>query len=304
MQIKDLKVIPDCDLCGSKLFHLFSQVQDRNYLTGYFSYVQCNKCKLVWLNPRPKPNVLHAYYPRAYPAYQKPQKTHSEQTTFRYFLKKYLWLAKLFIKDDLYYKNPKGKLLDIGCGSGNYLEILNSWGWQAEGVEISKQAAAAGRNNGLRIKQGTLFSVKYAKNSFDVIRFSHALEHVPSPRLELLETKRILKKFGFVKIFVPNIDSLTFRIFRSYWYLYETPRHFYQFTPETLTTLLLKTGFINITIKYHQSPNTIWWSLKYLFGKTRVDTKMGFLRHPLGWILKPVGLLKFADVIEATAKKG
>lgn len=303
MNSTDLESIPVCDGCGKNKFRLFINVPDRNYRTGNFRYVECLTCHLVRLNPRPKPHTLHRYYPRMYPAYQNFAHKTPAQIYFRQLIKKYSFLAKIFIKDQLFYWSPKGRLLDVGTGSGAYIAVLNDWGWQAEGVEMDSYAVTIAKRNKLRVKYGTLFSAKYPSGSFAVVRFSHVLEHVPSPKSELKETWRILNKGGSVVLLVPNIASLTFIIFRSYWYLLEPPRHFFQFTPNTLEALLNQTKFKVTQIKYIQSPNPIWWSILYMMGLGHGDKKLGLLSYPLGQFFKFVSMLRLSDIIEVTAQK-
>ena len=153
------------------------------------------------------------------------------------------------------------------------------------------------------IYQGDMFSQNFPQNSFDVVRYSHVLEHVPSPKNELLKVRHLLKKGGKVLIIVPNIDSIFFKIFKEYWYPLEAPRHFYQFSPKTLTRLLLGSGFNSVEIKYSQPPHTFLWSVFYRFGLHKSDKRFGYLVVPLTLSLKFLVFLKKSDVIEIVAKK-
>ncbi|MEK6757842.1 MAG: class I SAM-dependent methyltransferase, partial [Nanoarchaeota archaeon] len=153
------------------------------------------------------------------------------------------------------------------------------------------------------IYQGDMSSHSFSKNSFDVVRYSHVLEHVLSPKKELQRVRGFLKKGGKVLIIVPNIDSIFFKIFKGYWYPLEAPRHFYQFSPKTLTRLLLESGFHNIKIKYSQPPHTFLWSVFYWLGLHKSDIRFGYLVVPLTLALKFSVFLKKSDVIEVVAKK-
>lgn len=303
MKNNNFEIVKACDICGSKTNKNFITVPDRNYQTGEFAYVKCSKCGLIWLTPRPNSKIIHKYYPQIYPAYQKNPSPSKFQKKLRIVFQRNTWLAKFFIKDQLFFWKQKGRLLDVGTGNGSSVALYSRWGWQAEGLELNAQAVKVARKNNIPVKHGTLFTANFPNESFDVVRFSHVLEHVPSPRAELIETGRILKKEGSVIIYVPNIRSLSYKIFRSYWYLFEPPRHFFHFTPLTITALLEKTHYKNIKIKYIQSPHPIWWSIQYLRGIQHVNKKLNILRYPAGKLLSAVNLFHLSDVIEVTAQK-
>lgn len=300
--VKNLEEIIKCDICNSKKNQFFITSPDRNYGTGKFTFVQCPECKLVWIKIRPTQKVIGGYYPKKYRAYQIP----SELSNIQLLVRKLIYnnfLSKFFIKDNLFFEKQKGKILDVGTGNAAYLDILKSWGYEVYGVEINKASVKEARKRGLDVKIGDLFSVKYPKNNFDYIRYSHVLEHVPSPKQELKRTNLLLKKGGKVYIIIPNIGGLFFRIFRSYWYPLEPPRHLYHFYPETIYKLLLETGFKSVKIDYNQSPYTVIRSLMYLLGKKDVEKRYGLLVYPLSVLLRILNLLHLSDTMVITAKK-
>lgn len=292
-----------CEICGSKMTKLFIAVPDRNYKTGIFTYIQCLRCEYIWLSPQPKKRYLNKFYPASYRAYRPIEKLSSVQKIVRQAINKYLRLAHILIKDPLFFWK-KGKILDVGAGSGHYLHILNTWGWNAYGVEVNKKAVKEGKKYGIRnLKEGEVHSLKLKSNSFDVVRYSHVLEHVSSPRKELREIQRILKPKGSIIIYIPNIRSLFFRIFRSYWYPLEAPRHLSQFSDKTIKKILESEHFTNIKIHYLQSPFPIFWSIAYLFGKKNVEKRIAILGFPFGILLKFVAFFKRTDTIEVIAQK-
>ena len=296
--------IDACDLCGSTTYVNFLLVEDRNYQTGEYQYVKCKKCELVWLLVRPTEKSLQKHYPENYRPYKRYAKTNKLQKLIRLVIKKNKFIAKILIADQLFFW-PKGKILDVGPGSGYYLHILKDWGWKVSGLELSQKAVKMVKDSGFKeIYQGDMTTHKFPKNSFDVVRYSHVLEHVSSPRRELQKVRGVLKKGGNVLIIVPNIESIFFRIFKGYWYPLEAPRHFYQFSPKTLTRLLLESGFHNIKIKYSQPPHTFLWSIFYRLGLHKSDVKFGYLVVPLIVVLKFSVFLKKTDVIEVVATKG
>lgn len=298
------KVI-SCDLCGLAQTQVFLQAPDRNFHTGFFTYIQCRHCQLVWLSPRPTKQTLDRYYPQSYSAFKPQQKINKFQRLIRQIIKDYPLLSRFLVKDQLFFWKGKGKLLDVGSGSGHYLRILQSWGWQTYGVDINKDAVSKAKRVGIKnIYRGNIHSVHFKNNYFTLVRLSHVLEHVQSAKKELREVKRILKPHGHVVIMLPNIDSFFFKIFRSYWFPLEAPRHFYQFSPATITKLLTLTGFRDIEIRYNQSPYPVIWSLLYLLGFTNVQKRYGPFVYPLGLVFRIFNFLKSSDVLEITARKG
>jgi 2-polyprenyl-3-methyl-5-hydroxy-6-metoxy-1,4-benzoquinol methylase len=303
MNKTQFEIIKKCDLCAGKIFKDFLKTSDRNYGTGEFNYVQCKNCDLVFLSPRPTPGWVFKFYPPNYGSHRKLQKLTLFQKIIRLLIRKNSLLAKVLIKDPLFFMK-KGRLLDVGAGNGSYLNILAEWGWEAYGVEPDKEAIKRLKKQRVKnIYPGDLFTANLPIKDFDLIRYSHVLEHVPSPKKELKKARSLLKKNGKIFIFVPNIDSFFFKVFRSYWFPLEAPRHFFQYSPATLTKLLKVSGFKNIKISYNQSPYTFIWSLSYLMGKKDVGRRMSFFIYPLTLILRLMNILKKSDVIEVVAIK-
>jgi SAM-dependent methyltransferase len=303
MKKAQFEIIKKCDLCGGDKFEDFIKTPDRNYQTGYFKYLKCTKCQLIFLSPRPSPEWVFKFYPTQYGSYRKLKKLTSIQKLIRFLIKNNKILARTLIKDELFFME-KGKLLDVGAGNGSYLNILGEWGWEAYGIEPDKAVVKRLLKQKVKnIYQGDLFTTKLPIKNFDLIRYSHVLEHVPSPKKELRKARSLLKKNGKIFIFVPNIDSFFFKVFKSYWFPLEPPRHFFQYSPNTLTKLLKLSGFKNIQISYNQSPYTFIWSLSYLLGKKDVGRRMSFFIYPLTLALRLMNLLKKSDVIEVIATK-
>lgn len=299
----NIEKIEKCDLCGSRNYKKFLLAEDKNYQTGTYQYVKCRKCLLVWLQSRPAGKALQKHYPDNYRPYKKYQSANKLQKLIRIFIKSNRLISKILIADQLFFW-PKQRILDVGPGSGYYLHILKEWGWNVTGLELNPKAVKMVKNSGFsEIYQGDMFTHQLPPNSFDVIRYSHVLEHVPSPKRELIQVKKLLKKNGKVLIIVPNIDSILFSLFKDYWYPLEAPRHFYQFSPKTLTRLLLDSGFHEIKITYSQPPHTFLWSVFYRLGLHKSDVRFGYLVIPLTIALKFAVFLRRSDVIEVVATK-
>jgi SAM-dependent methyltransferase len=140
---------------------------------------------------------------------------------------------------------PSGRprLLDIGCGEGEFLAEMASLGWDAEGIDPTADAVEAARRRGARVTQGDLTDVALDEGAFDAITFRLAFEHIPDPVGALHACNRALKAGGVVWIATPNLDSDASRAFGEAWIWLEPPRHAVLYTPASLDRLLRRCGF-------------------------------------------------------------
>jgi 2-polyprenyl-3-methyl-5-hydroxy-6-metoxy-1,4-benzoquinol methylase len=275
-QTEDVNICPLC--MSSEIKFLFWNFDRLNHLPGKFGLVQCKKCELVRLSPRPTAKSLGFYYPDGdYYSFQEPtaaiqnismggifskirdlirqmvfNKLGYPTTQLNGWQKMIQPLAVKFFKKSatygwnerfpLFVKN--GTALDIGCGNGTFLSFLQHYGWNIKGVELNTKAAEAARKHlKAEIFNGELKDAPFEENSFDFIVMSHVVEHIGDP-LEFLHTVlKLLKRGGTVYVEVPNYNSFSQKYSRQYWYAWETPRHLLMFSPKTLRELFEKAGF-------------------------------------------------------------
>jgi len=265
-----------CELCGSGRSYVV--LRQRDLLLGVsneeFTVVRCAVCGLRYLNPRPTREEIGLYYPEQYfPPSSPKERTGFEQAVKRFsgrvkqwimedfygypaaappgplrrFRKVLLWPEKarrVFRGRDILPWMGQGRLLDVGCGPGGNLKTFLEHGWDVYGVEMSEVAVAQARERvGDRIHLGTLETAPFKDESFDVILFSHSLEHLFSPFDALGRVRRLLKPDGMIVIAVPNADSLEARLFGRWWFAWDPPRHLYHFEKATLNRLLERAGF-------------------------------------------------------------
>lgn len=146
-----------------------------------------------------------------------------------------------------------GRLLDVGCGDGIYLDYMRKLGWRVEGVEVDPCATERARSRGLLIYSGTLEDQAFKTDQFDVITLNHVLEHVHNPLRLLQECYRVLRHNGIIRIFVPNPASLGHRVFRSEWMGLDPPRHLHLWSPDGLKRIAIQAGF-GATIETSSTP--------------------------------------------------
>lgn len=232
-----------CNLCGHESARPVYEVEDTNYgLPGNFSLVSCQRCGLVYLNPRPTVQEIGAYYPaeQYHPFRALQQKDSFEPAASQ---------RQNADKITQIWGTPTGcHVLDVGCGSGLFLLAMRQNGWQVHGVEPNQQAAEFAQNTlKLPVTIGDIFQVNQ-EDLFDVVTFWDVLEHTHSPRDVLVQAHALLNPNGLLVINVPNWASLERKLFKRKWIAIDAPRHLYHFSPETITRLLQNCGFYVVEI--------------------------------------------------------
>lgn len=235
-----------CKLCGADNTRLLFTAKERDFGTEeFFNIVRCDKCKLVYINPRPSKEELSKFYPEQYYAFE-------DEDPGAYARRKKAGEDILrFVRYPAQTKTGGLRILDVGSGKGLFLSVMKELGFESFGVEFSPMAADfASKTYGVNVFHGELEQAKFSNEYFDLVTMWHVLEHLLNPFESLQEIFRILKKNGLLVIAVPNFSSFQARIFRDKWYLLDIPRHLYQFEPRTLKKMLSIAGFKIIKIEH------------------------------------------------------
>src|SRR5262245_45201792 len=143
--------------------------------------------------------------------------------------------------DDLKRFITKGRFLEIGCSTGEMLASASS-SFTVTGVEADERTGAAARARSLEVFGGTLRDARFSDGHFDAAAMYHVIEHVPSPREELRELRRIIKPGGWLVLETPNIATLWYRLLGARWRQF-IPDHIFFFTPTTITRPCETDGF-------------------------------------------------------------
>lgn len=299
-----------CNLCGGTESGFLFDARDRLHgYEGTFTYVQCKNCGLVYMNPQISEQDAGKFYPSDYAPHQvsaKPQ--HTDRDVLKAKLERKLpAVASVFSR-----LTQKSCLLDVGCGSGGFLNKIKALtGCQVYGVDVSKVAANTAKESyGLDIFTGTVLESPFPNHYFDVITAWSCLEHINNPSEVLRKLCDLLKPDGSCIISIPNFDSLNAKLFRDKWYHLDCPRHLYIYTPGTITRLLEKSGFVVTRIIHEKSSKGLLGSLQYYFygdncdpryrNRIRRSSLVKVLVSPLARI---AALIKKADTMIVCAGK-
>lgn len=138
------------------------------------------------------------------------------------------------------YQN-RGALLDLGAGTGDFLNAAKADGWQVTGVEPSEKAREIADGKNLTLYPDT---ANLPDHSFDVITMWHVLEHVPDVNRQIVELKRLLKPAGTIVVAVPNFKSYDANYYGEYWAAYDVPRHLWHFSRSSIAKLFGAHGMV------------------------------------------------------------
>ncbi len=213
---------------------------------GYpFSYLRCQKCGLVFLSPRPNRDEILRFYEEGY---------YGEDTQkFRSWIEipRLFFARKRVRRVQTFFARP-GNALDIGCGQGNFLQLLQGEGWECRGTELTEKSAGRASRRGIPVSVGEFDPARFPAHSFDLVSLWHVLEHLPDPRHTLGSLPGLLRRGGIVAISTPNMDSLQAEVGKENWFHLDPPRHLYLFSPQTLGRIMDSLGFRLLKI-YHYS---------------------------------------------------
>jgi ubiquinone/menaquinone biosynthesis C-methylase UbiE len=235
--------------------------------------VQCQRCGLVYTDPRPDGNdIVETYQAVEDPLYLEERE--GRVLTFEHHLKPLERITG----------PPNGRpLLDVGCYTGVFVEIAARHGWDAWGLEPSRWAVEQARARGLHVMQGTLDTAELPEGGFDVVTMWDVIEHLTDPRRALQRSHRLLNPGGLVVVHTIDIESAFARLMGARWpWLMEM--HIYYFSRRTLRAMLEGCGFRVLSDR----PQGRYLRLGYLM--SRVGALAPLVGRPAEWLVTKLGL--------------
>ena len=228
-----------CPWCGNATEKIVLEVKDHFLSKEDFTIMECSHCGLRFTSPRPAPEVIGKYYQSdAYYSHQENKKGFVPR--IYEFVKSFNIKHKSFLATE---GLPVGKLLDIGCGVGDFLAHVQKQGWDVQGVEPSDEAKRIATSRlGFPPKDPSAYA-SFSDHSFDVITMWHVLEHVDDLHFQTSEIIRLLKPGGRLIIALPNFQSFDCQYYNDKWAAWDVPRHLNHFSPDMLRGMFAALGF-------------------------------------------------------------
>lgn len=241
-----------CIICGSDQNVIFEY---RNYW-----YCKCPACGLVSTYPLPDPATLDAHYAKKFRDgnYQLLQ-AYSEQyrTVYEGFVQ--ILNAKM---ESCGQSMEDKKILDIGCFTGEFLELLHQRGADVYGLELQSEAVdIADRKLPGRIFKADVFSNDFPQIPCDIITLMGVIEHVSDPVKLLRRSTGLLKAGGILMLQTPDSSSPFARIMGKFWPPYAPVEHIHLFSRRSLELLLRELGYVNIEFMPHWK----WLPVSYVY---------------------------------------
>lgn len=286
----DLEAV-SCPLCGPEVS------QGLRHEFGQFRVVTCQQCGLIFLSPRlAEASILDLYRDQDYYDSAIVGQGYDEYLEVR---ENWLSTFRARLKEIGKYK-PGGRVLDVGCGPGFFLEAAASLGYEAWGLDPSDYIVKmAARKFGERIRKGTIANTDFEPGFFDLVVAFDTFEHLYNPLQFLSAAHRLLKVDGVLAITTPNPESLLARISGKGWVSFKIPEHVYYWSPKTIRQALEK-DFEVLEIRRAGQYATLGFLLRRLF-KLKAKTK-GFILVLLDFLNK-ISVYSDNGSITAIAKK-
>jgi 2-polyprenyl-3-methyl-5-hydroxy-6-metoxy-1,4-benzoquinol methylase len=247
-----------CVVCGGATVGECARGYDYELGTcsNEWRFVQCERCRHVWLDPRPSAATLGVIYPPHYYAYEYETRVNAIARRAKALLDG----VKLRTIIKALHHQPR-TFLDIGCGTGRYLHAMASRGLakrDIHGLELDQRVVDTLVADGFDVQCARVENASIEERTIDLATMFHVIEHVAGPDRVVSRIASWLAPGGVLAVETPNLDALDRRLFANrYWGGYHIPRHWHLFTEATLARLLRNAGLEPIATMY-QTGHTFW----------------------------------------------
>lgn len=226
--------------------HTYLKVKDYSVSGEDFQLLYNEALDMLETHPRPSEEQLPKYY-------QSEDYISHTDAKRNWFEKAYQFVKSIALKRKLNLINSFSfsdkQLLDVGCGTGDFLKIAKENNWQVSGIEPNSNARkiANGKTGNFVFDSDQL--LKFKPQSFDVITLWHVLEHLPKLENHISIFESLLKPNGRLIIAVPNYKSFDALYYKKYWAAFDVPRHLWHFSQQSISKLVQQQGMQLVKIK-------------------------------------------------------
>jgi len=310
----ELESLGHCPICGAvESEPLYSGLVDHAFRCagGSWSLSRCGQCRSAYLDPRPTEQSIKLAYSDYY--------THRAQSALESLESSdsiSAWISRSYLNHQYGHRFQKGifsgwilarvlpfhrslldaglarhlpkaggrrcRLLDVGCGSGEFLEFAGNAGWSVVGVDLDPLAAIVANRRGLDVIQASTGMLPFADQSFEAVTLGHVVEHVHDPTRVLRECFRVLVPGGRLWLETPNIESLGHRLFRWSWRGLEPPRHLVVFSQRGVKRILAMAGFVDVAFRFHGLVTRDMWPASRLIAERDGSVRSWSQRRRIG----------------------
>jgi SAM-dependent methyltransferase len=231
-----------CPICNSANIKVSLKLESP--LGGLWDTYECENCAVQFIYPIPSPEELNQFYDQLYQGGGiERTKLLSDPSAWRSY-----WRRQWKIIRSLIDNKVSGRVLDIGCGGGHFLDNAGP-GWEKYGIELSEEARKVAASKGIKAF-ATLEDAIFPDEFFDVVTMFAVIEHLPNPKEVVKELTKVLKPRGLFVIMTGDVRSLKAKMKGKKWHMYRPPEHLYFFCARSLDFLMDSVGFRKVKILY------------------------------------------------------
>ncbi len=284
-----------CNLCGSDARQPYCPENG-------LGLVQCQNCGFVYVSPRPDAKELYALYGETYFHNNESgvvgySNYIRDEPNIRRTARRRLEHLGQFVRP--------GKLLDVGCATGFFLDEAVKQGWDGEGLDVSSFAVDyAHEHFGLKTYHGALTELEFQTGAYDLVTMWDVIEHVPDPTTYVRRAAELLRTGGVISLATPDVDSIPARLAGRRWVGFKlSEEHVYYFSIKTLTRMLNDAGFEVVSVRH------IGKYVPFSLFRDRLGMYFPWLAKALQIGEKALGLSEWAlyinpfDIVQVTARK-
>ena len=277
-----------CPLCGAERAVELCVERDLALgVPGRFPLARCEGCGLLYQNPRVRRDQLDRMYPDDYPPHARDPDIGAPPVTspaVRWLLSRRLGYAHLEagrpgpltrlsawrrwrrVRKNVPPWQGQGRLLDVGCATGRFLQRMAGLGWRVTGIELDPVAAAKARGVTPDVIVGDPAEIALPPAAFDLVTAFHVVEHLPDPAAALRNMLGSLAPGGLMIVEVPNVGGWGGALFGRFWSGLDFPRHLVHFTPATMGALVERCGGQVVDEWHWSKPRWIIRSTRFALG--------------------------------------